>query len=77
MKTDHPEDHEDPCVQLDFTNVDRITSAGLNELIGINSHARNHGIRLELVDVQQAVRDVFELTRLERMFKFTSTALNA
>jgi nucleotide-binding universal stress UspA family protein len=35
-------------------------------LIGINSQARNCGVRLVLLDVQEAVRDVFALTRLER-----------
>ena len=68
---------ENHCLKLDFTRVDRINSAGLNELIGINSHARSRGIRLELLDVQQAVRDVFELTRLERLFQFSTTPLSA
>lgn len=70
-------DSEDHCLKLDFTHVDRINTAALNELIRLNSEARNRGIRFELLDVQQTVRNVFELTRLERMFEFSSTALNA
>jgi len=66
---------EDLCLKLDFTNVDRINTAALNELIGLNSKARSRGIRFELLDVQQTVRNVFELTRLERMFRFSSTAV--
>ena len=66
----------EPCSQnslrlnLDLRQVDRITSAGLNELIGINSLARSRGIRLVLLDVQESVREIFALTRLERMFEF-------
>jgi anti-anti-sigma factor len=66
----------DSRLNLDFGNIDWISSAGLNELIGINSRARNHGIRLVLLDVQESVRDVFAFTRLERMFEFGSTSVN-
>ena len=57
-------------LNLDLKKVEGITSAGLNELIGINSQARNRGIRLVLLDVQESVREIFNLTRLERMFEF-------
>ncbi|TWU59028.1 STAS domain protein [Rubripirellula tenax] len=57
-------------VVLDFREIDRIGSAGLNGLIGINSKARSHGVRLILSNVQESVLDVFALTRLERMFEF-------
>jgi len=70
----------EPCsgssiqLNLDLKRVERITSAGLNELIGINSLARSRGIRLVLLDVQKSVREIFELTRLERMFEFRCSA---
>jgi len=64
-------------LHLDFKDIHRITSAGLNELIGINSQARSNGVRLVLVDVPPSVRDVFALTRLERMFEFCSSTVNA
>ena len=70
-------DSEDHCLKLDFTHVDRINSTALAQLIRLNSEARNRGIRFELLDVQQTVRNVFELTRLERMFAFSTTAMNA
>ena len=68
-------DNHNDVLNLDFKDIDRISSAGLNELIGINSHARSLGVRVVLVDVQQSVRDVFALTRLERMFEFASSAV--
>jgi anti-anti-sigma factor len=67
-------DHQG-VLNLDFKEIDWISSAGLNELIGINSQARSQGVRIVLVDVQQSVRDVFALTRLERMFEFSSSTV--
>jgi len=67
---------ENGLLYLDFKEIHRITSAGLNELIGINSQARSNGVRLVLVDVPPSVRDVFALTRIERMFEFSSTTVD-
>jgi len=73
LSNDKSIDNEQDSLNLDFKEIDRISSAGLNELIAINSQARNLGVQLVLVDVQQSVRDVFALTRLERMFEFGSS----
>ena len=71
------EDQADRELNLNLGQVGRITSAGLNELIGINSLARSRGFRVVLLDVQEAVREVFTLTRLERMFEFRCSAIEA
>ncbi|TWT55082.1 STAS domain protein [Rubripirellula amarantea] len=65
-------DDEQSHLNLDFASVDRITSAGLNGLIRMNTKFRSHGVRLVLVNVPTPVREVFELTRLERMFEFAA-----
>lgn len=62
------------CLNVDLTNIGRINSAGLNELISINSQCRSLGVRLVLIDVRDSVREIFALTRLERMFEFYSTS---
>lgn len=62
-------------IVIDFREIDRIGSAGLNSLIWMRSQSRNNGVRLVLANVQQSVRDVFVLTRLERMFEFRSSEL--
>ena len=49
---------------LDFGKVDRVCTAGLNELIAINSHARCDGLRVVLVNVQDEIREVFTLHRV-------------
>ena len=77
LLTSSTESHHSGVLKIDFGDIDRLSSAGLNALIGINSQARNRGVRLVLLDVQAAVRDVFTLTRLERLFEFDSTAVNA
>ncbi len=60
----------DQTLTVDLSEIERIMSIGLNELIGLNSQARSLGVRLVLLDVPSAVHDVFKLTRLERMFEF-------
>jgi anti-anti-sigma factor len=77
LNSDRSETNQHSHLNLDFKNIDRLSSAWLNELIGINSEARNRGIRVVLLDVQQSVRDVFEVTRLERLFEFSSSVENA
>jgi anti-anti-sigma regulatory factor len=63
-----------PSLFVDMSEIDRITSEGLNELIGLNSEARAQGVTVQLLDVCPSVRDVFKLTRLERMFEFGTVA---
>ncbi len=62
------------CLFVDMSEIERITSEGLNELIALNSEARSRGVSIQLLDVCPSVRDVFKLTRLERMFEFGTVA---
>lgn len=61
-----------PALLVDMTDIESITSEGLNELIALNSEARGLGVSVRLLEVCTSVRDVFKLTRLERMFEFGS-----
>jgi len=70
-------ENRDHRLNLDFKDVGWISSAGLNELIGIHSQARSHGVRVVLLDVPKTVRDIFALTRLERIFEFETSAVSA
>ncbi|WP_419195209.1 STAS domain-containing protein [Novipirellula herctigrandis] len=56
---------------LDLGNVGWVSSVGLNELIELNRNARNKGVQLVLTNVQSVVREVFLLTRLERIFEIS------
>jgi anti-anti-sigma factor len=65
--------HPIDCIHVDLNSINRITSVGLNGLIQMNSKSRSHGVRLVLANVPESVRDVFRLTRMERMFEFGSS----
>lgn len=71
------EPSEESHLRIDFQEIEQLNSLWLNALIGINSQARNRGIRVVLLNVQDSVRDIFAVTRLERMFEFSSTGENA
>lgn len=64
-------------VKLDLQRIERINSTGLNKLIGMSRKARNSGVRLVLLNVQDSVRDIFVLTRLERMFELRGASLGS
>ncbi len=55
-------------LHLDFSQIERISSAGLNGLVRLRSRTRSLGFEMVLVNLPPSVREVFELTRLERVF---------
>ncbi|QEG01612.1 STAS domain protein [Stieleria maiorica] len=57
-------------VVIDLGQVTWISSAGLNELIRLQAQSRASGVNLRLRSLSETVRDVFRITRLERMFEF-------
>ena len=60
-------------VEVDFARVDRIASDGLNGLMSVNRHIRARGGETVLCNVSQPIRNIFKLTRLERVFRFDET----
>ena len=64
-------------LEIDLHLVSRINSTGLNSLISVQTLARHAGVRLELSGVCAEVREVFRITRLERMFEIVSNDANA
>ncbi len=63
------------AVRIDLAHVERIGSAGLNELIGFRTRARGQGLHVELSAAQPQVREVLMLTRLDRVFEVPEPAL--
>ncbi len=55
-------------VVIDLGNVTWISSAGLNTLIRLQANARAAGRCVKLRAMNETVRDVFRITRLERTF---------
>ncbi|MDG2221462.1 MAG: STAS domain-containing protein [Rubripirellula sp.] len=62
--------HGSSRLALDLSEVSQIRSVGLNSLIAVNSSSRCVGLSVVLLNIQASVREVFSLTRLERMFEF-------
>lgn len=57
-------------LSIDMSGINVLASVGLNELINLNRKARGQGVGLILSNVQESVREIFALTRLERSFQF-------
>ncbi|WP_372896910.1 STAS domain-containing protein [Stieleria sp.] len=73
---DQPREHMVTDVIVDLGQVTWISSAGLNELIRLRAQSRASGIHLRLRSLNEAVRDVFRITRLERIFEFEGNPEN-
>lgn len=56
-------------IELDLGAMRMITSQTLNELITLNTRAKSCGVRLVLTNLADNLRDIFVITRLERMFE--------
>ena len=53
---------------IDFSAVDYIDSSGLGTLVAIQKRARQHDGGVTITGLQGLVRDLFELTRLTKVF---------
>ncbi|QDV83205.1 STAS domain-containing protein [Planctomycetes bacterium TBK1r] len=73
---DQPREHMVTDVIVDLGQVTWISSAGLNELIRLRAQSRASGIHLRLRSLNEAVRDVFRITRLERIFEYEGNPEN-
>jgi anti-sigma B factor antagonist len=60
-------------LHLDFGNVESLTSLGLGKLIALHKKLRAVGGRLSLRNVRPAVYEVFDVTRLTRLFDVQRT----
>ncbi len=56
-------------IEIDLGEMKMITSQTLNELITLNTRAKSCGVRLVLTNLADNLRDIFAITRLERMFE--------
>ncbi len=56
-------------IVLDFTDVSFINSAGLGSCVTVHNDAKPHGAAVVLYGMQVSIRDVFTMTRLDKLFK--------
>lgn len=55
-------------VRLDFDSVQQISSIALKELIGFRNSASRQGLSVEISKAKPHIREVFMITRLDRVF---------
>lgn len=60
-------------VKLDFRQVSVIDANGLGLLLSLREYAQSKGFRFELMNVTTQIRRVFEMTRLDTVFRITSS----
>jgi len=58
-------------IVLDMKEVPRMDSSGLGAVVGLYVSARTRGCRLEMVNANKAVRDLFSMTNLLLLFEET------
>ncbi len=62
---------------LDFTATAYIDSSGLGALVSINKRVREAGGELRLAGLNEDLRSLFELTKLDTLFAIAPTANEA
>jgi len=58
---------------LDLSNVSYIDSAGLGSLVALLKNARTSGKNFVLSSLKPNVKRIFEMTRLDKVFKIVDT----
>jgi anti-anti-sigma factor len=56
-------------VVLDFSNISFVNSSGLGACIEIHNLARTHGTPVVLYGMREDLRNLFKITRLDKLFK--------
>lgn len=62
------EKHQGVNLLLNFQNVTYMSSAALTELLRINQALRERGGSVRLCNLTPAIRNVFQITNLEKLF---------
>ena len=71
------DERETPKLLIDFGNVDHLSSAALGMLININSKVKAKNGYLRLANIRSTIRDVFVITKLDKLFKILPTREDA
>ena len=64
-------------VVLDLARVSILPSLALGLLVQISNACKSRGQRLKLVGIQPQIRQVFAITRLDRVFQFAGSVEDA
>ena len=64
---------ETPLILLDFANVAHLSSSALGMLITLHKRIREKDGQLRLCSIQPAIREIFEITRLNEIFQIAAS----
>lgn len=64
---------DDTDFVIDFGNADYIDSSGLGVLVSLSKHIRDKGGRLKLAGLNEDLRRLFALTRLDSLFEIAES----
>lgn len=62
---------------IDFTRTGYIDSSGLGVLVSLSKKIRDEGGELKLAGLNEDLRTLFELTKLDTLFAISDTAADA
>ena len=63
------EEQANPKLLLDFNTVDHLSSAALGMLINVNNRVKQQSGQLRLSNIRPQIMEVFEITKLNKLFK--------
>lgn len=66
-----------PKILLDFGRVDHLSSAALGMLINVNNRIKQQNGQLRLANIKPQIMEVFEITKLNKLFKILPTRAEA
>ncbi len=68
---------EHPKICIDFGQVVHLSSAALGMLINVNSRVKAKNGMLRLANIKPQIREVFVITKLDKLFKILPTRQEA
>jgi anti-sigma B factor antagonist len=71
------DERENPRILVDFANVDHLSSAALGMLINVNNRVKQQSGQLRLSNIRPQIMEVFEITKLNKLFKILPTRAEA
>lgn len=66
-----------PKLVISFANVEHLSSAALGALITINNRVKGKGGQLRLAQIDPTIYEVFQITRLNKLFSIHETTQDA
>ena len=67
------EERDNPKILIDFSTVDHLSSAALGMLINVNGKVKLKNGSLRLANIKSSIREVFVITKLDKLFGIFTT----